>query len=80
MRHPGRLSVAGLVRLQQIVGRFVLAADQLRLRIRLYRAGGNVICRVPPGQGPRIGADVNKYMIALLDAVGNRGWLPLTPI
>jgi len=40
--------------------------------------GGNVICRVPPEQGPRIGADKNRYMIALLDAVGNRGWLPET--
>lgn len=41
-----------------------------------FCGGGNVICRVPHDQGPRIGADINKYMIALLDAVGNRGWLP----
>jgi DNA adenine methylase len=43
-----------------------------------FVGGGNVICRVPREQGPRIGADKNKYMIALLDAVGNRGWVPET--
>jgi DNA adenine methylase len=41
-----------------------------------FVGGGNVICRVPPEQGPRIGSDVNWRMIELLDAVGNRGWLP----
>lgn len=41
-----------------------------------FVGGGNVICRVPRDQGPRIGSDKNQYMIALLDAVGNRGWLP----
>jgi DNA adenine methylase len=41
-----------------------------------FVGGGNVICRVPGEAGPRLGADKNKYMIALLDAVGNRGWLP----
>lgn len=38
-----------------------------------FVGGGNVICRVP---GPRIANDVNRYMVALLDAVGNQGWLP----
>jgi DNA adenine methylase len=41
-----------------------------------FVGGGNVICRVPGEAGPRLGADKNPYMIALLDAVGNRGWLP----
>ena len=41
-----------------------------------FVGGGNVICRVPAEYGPRIANDINKYMVALLDAVGNRGWLP----
>ena len=44
--------------------------------IEPFVGGGNVICRVNPEHGPRIGADKNKYMIALLDALGNRGWQP----
>ena len=35
-----------------------------------------MICRVPAKDGPRIANDINKYMVALLDAAGNRGWLP----
>src|SRR5258708_10945068 len=38
-----------------------------------FVGAGNVICRV---DGPRIGNDLNWRMIALLDAVGNKGWLP----
>jgi DNA adenine methylase len=41
-----------------------------------FVGGGNVICRVPRETGPRLGADKNLYVIALLDAIGNRGWLP----
>jgi DNA adenine methylase len=41
-----------------------------------FVGGGNVICRVPPEQGPRLGSDVNWRMIELLDAIGNRGWVP----
>lgn len=41
-----------------------------------FVGGGNVICRVPADGGLRIGNDINRYMIALLDALGNRGWYP----
>jgi DNA adenine methylase len=41
-----------------------------------FVGGGNVICRIPTEDGPRIGSDVNWRMIKLLDAVGNQGWLP----
>lgn len=41
-----------------------------------FVGGGNVICRVPPEQGLRIGSDTNWRMIALLDALGNKGWQP----
>jgi len=40
-----------------------------------FVGGGNVICRVPDAQGPRIGADLNRYMVALHTALGN-GWQP----
>jgi DNA adenine methylase len=38
--------------------------------------GGNVICKVPRADGPRIANDINHYMVALLEAVGNRDWFP----
>jgi len=41
-----------------------------------FVGGGNIICRVPAQQGPRIGGDVNWRMIELLDAIGNQGWVP----
>jgi DNA adenine methylase len=41
-----------------------------------FVGGGNVICKVPPGDGPRIGSDINWRMIALLNALGNGGWQP----
>src|SRR5258708_32954828 len=41
-----------------------------------FVGGGNVICRVPHEQGPRIGNDINWRVIALLDAVGNKNWSP----
>jgi DNA adenine methylase len=41
-----------------------------------FVGGGNVICRVPGEAGPRLGADKNKYMVAMLNAAGNLGWLP----
>lgn len=41
-----------------------------------FVGGGNVICRVPQEAGPRIASDINWRMVALLDAVGNKGWLP----
>jgi DNA adenine methylase len=40
-----------------------------------FVGGANVICRVPDADGPRIGADINPYMIALHTALGN-GWIP----
>ena len=40
--------------------------------VKPFVGGGNVICRVPAEYGPRIANDINKYMVALLDAVGNR--------
>jgi DNA adenine methylase len=40
-----------------------------------FVGGANVICRVPDGNGPRIGADINPYMVALHTALGN-GWNP----
>lgn len=44
--------------------------------VECFVGGGNVICRVPHEEGPRLGADKNPYMVALLDGLGNRGWLP----
>lgn len=41
-----------------------------------FVGGGNIICRVPAEQGPRIGNDINWRMIKLLDALGNKGWQP----
>lgn len=41
-----------------------------------FVGGGNVICKVPQAGGPRVASDVNKYMVALLDVAGNKGWLP----
>jgi DNA adenine methylase len=40
-----------------------------------FVGGGNVICRVPDKDGPRIGGDINRYMIALLAALAG-GWEP----
>lgn len=40
-----------------------------------FVGGANVICRVPQAQGPRLGADLNKYMVALHTALAN-GWQP----
>lgn len=40
-----------------------------------FVGGANVLCRVPAEQGPRIGADINSYMIALHTALAN-GWEP----
>lgn len=41
-----------------------------------FVGGGNVICKVPQAQGPRIANDLNWRMVALLDAAGNKGWRP----
>lgn len=41
-----------------------------------FVGGGNVICRVPQSMGRRIANDLNPYMAALLDALGNRDWQP----
>lgn len=41
-----------------------------------FVGGGNVLVQVPQAQGPRIANDYNKYMVALLDALGNGGFLP----
>jgi hypothetical protein len=40
-----------------------------------FVGGGNVIVKVPQGAG-RIANDKNFAMVALLDAVGNKDWLP----
>ena len=40
-----------------------------------FTGGANIICRVPQADGPRIGADINPYMIALHTALSN-GWDP----
>lgn len=40
-----------------------------------FMGGGNVLCRVPHKQGPRIGADINEYMVAFLKAL-SEGWQP----
>lgn len=40
-----------------------------------FVGGANVMCRVPNNQGPRIGADINRYMVALHTALAN-GWVP----
>jgi DNA adenine methylase len=40
-----------------------------------FVGGGNVIVKVPQGAG-RIANDKNYAMVALLDAVGNKNWLP----
>ena len=44
--------------------------------IEPFVGGGNVLCRVPQSKGRRIAGDVNQYMIALLDALGNHDWQP----
>lgn len=41
-----------------------------------FVGGGNMIVCVDPAMGPRIGNDINWRMVALLDALGNRGWMP----
>ena len=40
-----------------------------------FVGGANVISRVPDADGPRLGADINPYMIALHTALANR-WDP----
>jgi DNA adenine methylase len=40
-----------------------------------FVGGANVICRVPNKDGPRIGADINPYMVALHKALAD-GWEP----
>lgn len=40
-----------------------------------FTGGGNIICRVPDADGPRLGADINPYMVALHTALSN-GWDP----
>ena len=40
-----------------------------------FVGGANVICRVPDADGPRIGADINPYMVALHAALAD-GWDP----
>lgn len=41
-----------------------------------FVGGGNVICKVPHAQGPRIANDINWRMVAYLDALGNKGYKP----
>jgi DNA adenine methylase len=41
-----------------------------------FVGGGNVIVKVPQEQGPRIANDLNAHMVALLDALGNKDWVP----
>lgn len=41
-----------------------------------FVGGGNVICRVPQEAGPRIASDINWRMVAYLDALGNKGFIP----
>lgn len=41
-----------------------------------FVGGGNVICKVDPTAGPRIANDKNRFMIALLDSMGNHNWEP----
>lgn len=41
-----------------------------------FVGGGNVLTRVPAEQGPRMANDYNKYMVALLNALGNDNFLP----
>lgn len=43
--------------------------------IEPFVGGANVLKYVPQAQGPRIGADVNEYMVALHTALAN-GWVP----
>jgi DNA adenine methylase len=38
--------------------------------------GGNVICKVPRADGPRIANDINSRMVTYLDALGNHGYEP----
>ena len=40
-----------------------------------FLGGANVLCRVPQADGPRIGADINPYMVALHQALAD-GWDP----
>jgi DNA adenine methylase len=40
-----------------------------------FLGGANIMCRVPQKQGPRIGGDINPYMIALHTALA-AGWEP----
>lgn len=40
-----------------------------------FTGGANVICRVPDADGPRLGADINPYMVALHNALAS-GWQP----
>lgn len=46
-----------------------------QIYVEPFVGGGNVIVNVPQGAG-RIANDKNYAMVALLDALGNRGWLP----
>jgi DNA adenine methylase len=40
-----------------------------------FLGGANIMCRVPHDQGPRIGSDINPYMIAFLKSL-SLGWKP----
>jgi DNA adenine methylase len=48
-------------------------ADQIY--VEPFVGGGNIIVQVPQGAG-RIANDKNFAMVALLDHLGNKGWLP----
>jgi hypothetical protein len=54
----------------------VLDGGERRSYVEPFVGGGNVICRVPGDQWIKLGADKNPYMVAYLDALGNRGWSP----
>lgn len=41
-----------------------------------FVGGGNVINKVSQAVGPRIANDKNRFMVALLDSLGNFGWEP----
>jgi DNA adenine methylase len=50
-----------------------------QLYVEPFVGGGNVLCRVPQEQGPRLAADYNPFMVAVLKRL-SEGWEPRATI
>lgn len=62
---------------KDIIAKMMASRRPDQIYVEPFVGGGNVLNKVPHGAG-RIANDKNEFMVALLDALGNHGWVPPT--